>query len=141
MKPVPTRDPTLAEIDILTSFLPILTAQGFAPIEEWYGGKQADGSITLPYPKYAPQVEEFFLIAAAEQWCDYGYNPENALRMINEQIFIQSASLSEIKSMLTFCVRGERFSDGHRGAMIENGTVRRILERLIAIRTERNDLP
>ncbi|MFN8413162.1 MAG: DUF6508 domain-containing protein [Anaerolineales bacterium] len=35
--------------------------------------------------------------------------------------------------MLTFCVRGERFSDGHWGAMIEEGYIRRLLERLIEI--------
>jgi len=140
MKPVPTREPTLKEIEILTSFLPILTAHGFAPIVKWQGGRQADGTITLPYPEYAPEVDEFFRIASQEQWCDYGYNPENALRMIKEPGFIQSASLLEIKSMLTFCVRGERFSDGHRGVVIENGTVRRILERLIVIEAEINDL-
>ena len=36
--------------------------------------------------------------------------------------------------MLTFCVRGERFCDGHWAAMIEGGQVRRLLERLKEIR-------
>jgi hypothetical protein len=36
--------------------------------------------------------------------------------------------------MLTYCVRGERFSEGHWGAMIEQGHVRRLLERLVEIR-------
>ena len=139
MKPKFSRTPTLEEIQKLTAFLPILYAPGFVSIEKWEGGKQADGTLTLPYPKYTPQVEDFFRIASREQWCDYGYIPENVLRMIKEQGFIQSASLLDIRSMLTFCVRGERFSDGHWGEMIENGTIRRILERLITIAAERND--
>ena len=35
---------------------------------------------------------------------------------------VRNATLDQIKTMLTFCVRGERFSDGHWGAMIEPGT-------------------
>ena len=134
-----SRAPTLEEIQKLTAFLPILYAPGFVSIEKWEGGKQTDGTLTLPYPKYTPQVEEFFMIASQEQWCDFGYIPEIALSMIKEQDFIQSASLLDIKSMLTFCVCGERFSDGHWGEMIENGTIRRILERLITLGAERND--
>jgi hypothetical protein len=38
--------------------------------------------------------------------------------------------------MLTFCVRGERFSDGHWEEMIEKGYIRRILERLNEIKLE-----
>ena len=84
---------------------------------------------------------EFFRIDSMVFWCCDVYMHVFAIRMIKEQDFIQSASLLEIKSILTFCLRGERFSDGHRGAMIENGTVRRILERLIVLGTERNELP
>jgi hypothetical protein len=43
---------------------------------------------------------------------------------------------AEIKTMLTFCLRGERFADGHWGEMIEAGHIRRLLERLLVIRSE-----
>ena len=49
---------------------------------------------------------------------------------------LKAASLSEIKTMLTYCVRGERFSDGHWAAMIEKGYIRRVLERLNEIKLE-----
>ena len=41
----------------------------------------------------------------------------------------------QIKTMLTYCVRGERFGDGHWAAMIEGGHVRRLLERLTEMRS------
>ena len=39
--------------------------------------------------------------------------------------------------MLTFCVRGERFSDGHWAEMIEKGYIRQLLEQLNVIKAER----
>ena len=37
--------------------------------------------------------------------------------------------------MLTFCVRGERFSDGHWAEMIEVGYIGFLLERLIVLQS------
>lgn len=53
--------------------------------------------------------------------------------MLNDERKINQASLADIRCMLTFCVREERFCDGHIGAMISEGYVRRILERLAEI--------
>jgi hypothetical protein len=128
--------PTLQEIEELTAFLPKLYADGFSPIERWAGGeRQNNGSSTFPYPVYNKVVEEFFRVAARECWLDYEYNPEQAGKMLRDEKFINSASLSEIKTMLTFCVRGERFSDGHWGVMIEEGHIRRLLERIYEIKS------
>lgn len=38
--------------------------------------------------------------------------------------------------MLTYCVRCERYSAGHWGAMIEGGQVRRLLKRLAEIQSK-----
>ncbi len=141
MKSKPSREPTPEEIEELTAFLPILYKPGFFPIEKWEGGKQPNGTISLPYPKYVPLVEEFFRTASQDQWLDYNYLPENALLKIQSQNFIQSASLPDVKSMLTFCLRGERFSDGHWGEMIEKGIIRALLERLVVIGSEKNEKP
>ena len=132
-----SRLPNLQEIEELTAFLPRLYGEGFMPVQSWGGGeKQKDGSFTLPYPNYDPIVEEFFRCAGRECWLDYGYNPEQASQMLRDENLIKSASLSQIKTMLTFCLRAERFSDGHWGAMIEKEYVRRLLERLMEIKSE-----
>jgi hypothetical protein len=60
--------------------------------------------------------------------------PEVADKMIQSDEGIASASLSEIRTMLTFCVRGERFCDGHWGAMIRQGRIAAILNRLEQLR-------
>jgi len=56
--------------------------------------------------------------------------------MLRDENLVKTASLFQIKTMLTFCVRGERFSDGHWAAMIEKGYIRRLLERLNEIKSE-----
>ena len=132
-----SRLPTLEEIEELTTFLPRLYSEGFVPIENWSGGKkQEDGSINLPYPNYKPVVEEFFRCAGRECWLDYSYRPEQASQMLKDENLIKTATLPQIKTMLTFCLRGERFSDGHWGEMIEQGYIRRLLERLNEIKSE-----
>jgi hypothetical protein len=131
-----SRPPTLQEIEALTVFLPRLCADGFLPVLSWEGGKQADGTFILPFPNYNPVVEEFFSTVASAGWIDYEYNPEQANQMVQDENLVKTASLSQIKTMLTFCLRGERFSDGHWAQMIEEGYIRRLLERLQEIRSE-----
>ena len=131
------RLPTLKEIEDLTAFLPRLCAEGFSPVVSWGGGeKQKDGSISVPYPNYHSLEEEFFRLVSSGGWLDYEYDPEQAYQMLKDENLIKTASLSQIKTMLTFCVRGERFSDGHWGQMIEKGYIRRLLERLNEIKSE-----
>ena len=47
--------------------------------------------------------------------------------------FIRNASLSQVRTMLTYCVRGERFFNGHWAVMIKQGKTRSLLERLKVI--------
>ena len=130
-----SESPTPHEIDELVGFLPRLTAEEFAPIREWGGGeKQADGAYIMPWPKYDAIVSRFFEAAGQDCWMDFDYVPQEAGRMLEDQSLVRRAGIDEIKTMLTYCVRGERFSEGHWAAMIEGGHVRRLLERLKEIR-------
>jgi hypothetical protein len=129
--------PTFQDIEALTAYLPRLYAENFSPVLSWEGGKQKDGTFTLPYPSYHPLVEEFFRMVSSV-WLDYDYNPEQAYQMLRDDSLIKRASLAQIKTMLTFCVRGERFSDGHWGEMIEKGYIRRVLERLVELKAEQH---
>jgi len=92
--------------------------------------------MTLPYPRYQPLVDEFFRHVAGDGWLDYEYNPEQASQMIRDENAIKTASLKQIQTLLTFCIRGERFSDGHWEEMIKKGYIRRLLERLNKIKVE-----
>ncbi|MCL4870051.1 MAG: hypothetical protein KJ063_13890 [Anaerolineae bacterium] len=128
-----TPDPTAQQIDELLSFLPRLYGDGFVPVKAWHGGAKEDGTMTLPWPEYHELVPQFFAAAAAECWRDYQYDMTQAWQMLADEPLVKQASLAQIKTMLTYCVRGERFSDGHWGMMIEEGHIRRLLERLAVL--------
>lgn len=122
----------------LVAFLPRLYAPGFQPVTRWLGGdRRPDGSYTVPYPAYEPLVEEFIGAIRAGNWIDKRYSPEDAARIFATPGAVEGATLPEIRTLLTFIVRGERFSDGHWEAMIEGGNVRRGLERLAQLYSSR----
>ena len=127
-------NPTAKDIDALVDFLPILTAPGFQPVKQWQGGKQKDGTWTVPYPEYAEATERFFGLIRQPCWLDPSYKPEAAAALIQEPGRIGRASIAEIRQLLTYCLRGERFSEGHWASMIEKGVIRQLLERLQQLR-------
>ena len=56
---------TVEKADELLRFLPLFEKPNRAFIEVWGGSeKSPEGAITMPYPVYSPDVEEFFRLAA-----------------------------------------------------------------------------
>ncbi len=128
------RAPTAAEIEKLVAYLPRLYAPGFQPVERWEGGtRNRDGVLQLPWPVYHPLVVEFFGLLGADAWLDRTYDPSAAARMLAAEGLVERASLEQIRTMLTYCVRGERFADGHWADMLTKGHIRRLLTRLQAL--------
>lgn len=129
--------PTKEEIEELVSFLPRLYAPGLKAIKTWGGGEQVESDVfQMPYPIYDKIVEDFFRTASQECWCDYGYEPVSAGEMLLDEDLVRHSTLAQMKTMLTFCVRGEHFCDGHWARMIEEGHIRRLLERLVELGSE-----
>jgi hypothetical protein len=127
-----TRNPTSKEIEKMVSFLPWLYGKGIEPIKVQNNSclESSNGLLMLNPPDYPDIVEDFFHLASSDCWTDYDYDPSEARRLLEDDNLIMNANLAQIKTMLTYCVRGERFCDGHWGAMIEEGYIRRILQRL-----------
>jgi uncharacterized protein DUF6508 len=123
-------EPDQQDIDQLVAFLPKLYADGFVPLPEMQISEWEDGSISLPHARYDPLVEAFFHCASKECWCDHQYDPAATRALIEDPDYVADASLDQVRTMLTWCVRGERFCDGLWGSMVEDGTIKRLLERL-----------
>jgi hypothetical protein len=129
--------PTAIDIDELLSFLPRLYGAVISPFEETHPGSESnrEGVMIMPFPRYTTAVVEFFRLAGKECWSDFRYDPRTAGRSLESEESIANASVAEIRTLLTYCVRGERFCDGHWGAVIQSGKIRLILNRLEQIRT------
>ena len=117
---------TTAMIDQLLQFLPAFEEPNRQFIEKWQGY----------YPVYAADVTEFVRLVGDSWWMDTSYQPNEAGQMLADDAVVQSANLEQIKTMLTFFIRGERFSDGHWGDLLENGRVQLLLNRLKMLRKE-----
>jgi hypothetical protein len=128
---------TVERIDELLRFLPFFEAPGRAYVKAWAGGeKTPGGAITVPFPEYCDDVLEFFSLAGQPWWSDFQYDPREAYAMLSDDRFISTCSLDDIKTMLTYCVRGERFSDGLWASVLESGRVVALLRRLAVLRDD-----
>ena len=126
-----SRMPTRRDIAKLLSFRSRLSAEGFTPFKRWHGGPAPDGqTIEWPWPEYEDVVNDFFDLASSDCWCDFQYRPDAAAAMLEDRNLLASADLAQVRTMLTYCARGERFCDGHWGEMITNGHIERLLRRL-----------
>ena len=136
------RQPTLEDIRALLDFLPQLYSDHAQPsVTRWITETQ-DGSLCLPVPAYNSTVESFVdLIVKQDCWMDTSYIPEEVQRLLEDEAVTRKATIPQIRQMLTLFVRGERFCSGWRSSMIEDGHVRRLLQRLAEIEREMASAP
>ncbi len=120
---------TRADIDALLAYLPLFARPGWAPLRRWAGGPDE-----FPYPEYAPEVVEFFALTAQPCWSDYHYDPQSAGAVLEDDAAVRAAGLGQVRTLLTYCTRGERFSDGFWGESIRSGRVAALLRRLRELR-------
>lgn len=111
---------TLEKVAALLAFLPGFEQPTRSFIREWRGG----------YPVYDDDVTAFFSLVSEDCWLDYEYQPAVAGKLLDDDDAIAQADLDTLKTMLTYCVRGERFSDGLRATLLEHGRVQALLHRL-----------
>ena len=132
----PLRDITPDRVAELLKFIPMLNNPDTCLDPIWKSSEpDRDGVMTLPYATYPEVVVALYECAGQPWWMDGSYTPSDAGELVRSDEAIASASLAQIKTMLTFCVRGERFCEGHWGAMISEGRIGLILKRLEQIST------
>lgn len=88
------------------------------------------GADSLPLPQYPKALASFFMAAGQDPWIDYQYDIGQCADRLLSPDGVERADLASLRSLLTFMVRGERFNDGHWGAMLAQGHLPRWLLRL-----------
>ena len=120
--------PTKNDIKELTDFLPLIYNDEIKLYKTDPNGDMLAGG----YYIYHPSVNTFFELASQQHWQDYEYVDNFSDQMIKPGE-IEKASIYKIKTILTWCVRKERFNEGHWITVIEDGVIKQILKRLNAI--------
>lgn len=135
-----SKPPDTEKMDAILAYLPIFNAPGFNPVVKWNGGRSSSTDVfVMAWPTYDASVTAFFDALSKEYWRDDAYDVEITSRMIRDPERIGCASLEEIRAMLTFCLRGERFCDGHWKAMLNKGFILQLLTRLQDLRVALED--
>ncbi len=129
--------PNQNDISKLVSFIPVFEDPEFEPIVEWFGGEtDSEGVMTMPHPDYNEKVYEFFNLVASKGWMDRDYLSNIDDSFLGNDEPINKADIPQIKSMLTYCLRSERFGDGLWDGYIREGVIVKILKRLEQLSSE-----
>ncbi len=124
---------TQADIDELTAFLPKFETAG-RTFAKWHGLDQTGSIRYFPWPEYEEDVARFFNILGRNVWSDFGYSPEASRFMVETDHLRANANLAMMRSIFTWCCRGERFCDGHREALLKEGVIVNLLRRMEQLR-------
>lgn len=119
------------EIKELTDFLPLIYDEKITLYKTNPNGDMLSGG----YYDYHTYVYTFFELASQPYWQDYQYIDNFSEKMI-EPDKIEKSTMKEIKTILTWCVRSERFNEGHWISVIEKKIIKRVLERIDLISNE-----
>ncbi len=125
-------------LDDLLSYREAMDRRARAPVKRWAGGnKREDGVMTMPFPEYHAEVDAFFqsLGEFLILWTPTEINyREIANPLLNDHDAIATAGPDEVKALLTFAWRGERFCDGFWEGALQSGLVIAVLDRLHELR-------
>ena len=112
----------ISEKDIkeLTNFLPLLYNKN---IKISKSPKRGKTDLLGGFYDYHPTVNTFFELASQEHWKDYKYVDNFSEEMI-EPGKIEEASIDQLKTILTWCDRLERFYEGHWEYVIKNDVIK-----------------
>lgn len=88
------------------------------------------------WPEYREPVERLFIAFTHEPWGLPDYSPEAAAVLRDEPRGIETATLDELRELLTAAARSERFYHGSWDALLRDGTIDRALRRLAQLRDQ-----
>lgn len=113
---------TSDKISRLLSFLPLFDPPQ-DPVLRWKVG-------LFPCPVYNEFVEDFF--EAVGEFCGEQiiWDHESIRSSLYQDSLVEVASLTTLREMLAYCLRGEKFYDGHWAKMITEGRITVIMRRM-----------
>lgn len=124
--------PKQEQIEKITSFL-----ENFEDTQQIFMENKKDnrGLTQKNSYEYRKDVKEFFTLLQEREWDYLDYLSPEIREFIKNPDKIQFATLKQIKGILTYCLKGERYVEGHRNVMLKRGVVQAALKRLKNLNT------
>ncbi|MDZ7723444.1 MAG: DUF6508 domain-containing protein [candidate division KSB1 bacterium] len=125
--------PKQSQIDKVTAYL-----ENFKDTQQpFMENKKDNRGLTLKNAyQYRKDVREFFALLQESEWDYLDYLSPEIREFIKYPDKIQFATLKQIKGILTYCLKGERYVEGHRNVMLKRGVVQEALKRLKNLDTQ-----
>lgn len=95
-------------------------------------------SSQLPYPEYPDEINNLITAMSQDFWIDYGYTDKSVADWLENDQKMQIVTVDELKSIITFLVRKERFVSGYWITMLKNGYMKKVVDRLLILREDYN---
>ena len=118
-------------VEAVLSYHQVLVNYDGALITEWEF--EAEGDLHLPYPTYPEPIETFIssVTNLVQRWIPtIGDYQDASRKYVADHSAIKDASPDDIKAILTYIWRGERFCDGLWAEVISSGLVAATMDRL-----------
>jgi DNA segregation ATPase FtsK/SpoIIIE-like protein len=125
-------EPSGEDLAFVAALLPDLQRIETKPAE-WRGGeRQPDGSIQMPHAEYAPEVDRLLHAVYEHKLVIEGFDwgAWTEAEQFRDLARIRTASLEEVRRLITLHVRMDRFSEGHLAEVITSGHITALLLRL-----------
>jgi hypothetical protein len=126
--------PTAGQLRTLAACEALLDAPEFQT-GRWQGGTPgADGVIQMPWFEHSRDLLAFHRavggagIELDQRWMDWAGTPHGQ-RLLQDPGQVADASPDDLVSLLTACIRGDRFSEGTLAHAVDSGLFRAILRR------------
>ena len=78
------------------------------------------------YPDYPKTVSQFMLSLSSGKWGNTGYQPSQTPQLIKS---IPTATMVDLRSILTACSRSERFGDGNWISFLHGDVIEKVIDR------------
>ena len=135
-EPIPDR----ARVAELLAFLPGFSAPGRDFFRHDKSIGPAEGEVSIwPHPTYDDDVVAFFMRIGVEPWVDPHYRSRRPERLMGRPDLLANAGYADVRAVLNYCARGERFCDGYWAEVLRQGVVQAALARLDVLTSPRLD--
>jgi hypothetical protein len=128
--------PTTDQIDTILKHLPVLKRGG--PVaSRVYPAKKEKGVVAMGWEEHYHEISGLISDLYKQGFItkfDWPSWQESAVRYVENPKRLKRAVLGTLLKLLTTHVRKDRFCEGHFTAMVENGHLTAILERLAELR-------
>lgn len=110
-----------------------MQAQGIFQNVRPKASAQTNHVIDLAGPDYSEAFNRFRMEICTPFWTDKSYSRHACAKRLRSQKMVEKCTLADLRKLLTYCWRSDRFCTGFLEAKVTDGSICRLVARLSKI--------